>query len=46
MKFVSNQDGIFAIFQSLPGALQLLGSAETRFASQIYSSDRLIDAKV
>lgn len=42
IKFVSNHDGIFAIFQALPGALQLLGSVETRFASQIYSSKRII----
>jgi hypothetical protein len=38
IKFVSNHYGIFAIFQALPGALQLLGSVVTRFASQIYSS--------
>ena len=46
MKFVSNHDGIFALFQALPGALQLLGSVETRFASQIYSSERILADKV
>lgn len=46
IKFVSNHDGIFAIFQALPGALQLLGSVETRFASQIYSSERILADKI
>jgi hypothetical protein len=45
VKFVSNHDGIFAIMMAMPNALVLLGAVETRFASQIYSSERIIEDK-
>jgi hypothetical protein len=45
VKFVSNHDGIFAIMMAMPNALVLLGAVETRFASQIYSSERVIEDK-
>ena len=45
VKFVSNHDGIFAIMSTMPNALLLLGAVETRFASQIYSSERILEDK-
>ena len=45
VKFVCNHDSIFAMFSEMPGALQLLGVVETRFASQIYSSERILADK-
>jgi Protein of unknown function (DUF 659) len=45
VKFICNHDSIFAIFAEIPGALQLLGVVETRFASQIYSSERILHDK-
>lgn len=45
VKFVCNHDSIFAIFSDMPGSLQLLGVVETRFASQIYSSERILADK-
>lgn len=45
VKFVSNHDGILAILMAMPQALLLLGAVETRFASQIYSSERILHDK-
>ena len=42
VKFVCNHDTIFDIFKKMPNTLQLLGTCETRFASQIYSSERIL----
>lgn len=46
VKFVCNHDSVFAILKAIPGALQLLGAVETRFASQIYSSERILADKI
>lgn len=46
VKFVCNHDSIFSILKAMPGSLQLLGAVETRFASQIYSSERILADKV
>jgi Protein of unknown function (DUF 659) len=45
VNFICNHDSIFAVFAEMPGALQLLGVVETRFASQIYSSERILKDK-
>ena len=45
VKFVCNHDSIFAILKKMPGSLQLLGAVETRFASQISSSERIFADK-
>ena len=45
VKFVCNHDRIFAILLEMEGSLQLLGAVETRFASQIYSSERILADK-
>lgn len=42
IKFVCNHDGVFAILLAMDGSLQLLGAAETRMASQVYSSERIL----
>ena len=42
VKYVCNHDKIFSILQDMPGSLQLLGAVETRFASQIYSCERIL----
>jgi hypothetical protein len=42
VKYVCNHDTIFSILQGMNGSLQLLGTVETRFASQIYSSERIL----
>lgn len=46
VKYVCNHDTIFAILQNMPGSLQLLGAVETRFASQIYSCERILADEV
>lgn len=45
VKFICNHDRIFSMFSDIEGALQLLGVVETRFASQIYSSKRILADK-
>ena len=45
IKFVCNHDSIFALFKELADTLQLLGTCETRFASQIYSCERILTDK-
>lgn len=42
VKFVCNHGTIFDIFKKISNTLQLLGTCETRFASQIYSSERIL----
>ena len=42
VKFILNHDSVFALFKKMPGALLLLGTCETRFASHIYSVDHII----
>ena len=46
VKYVCNHDSIFYILQEMKGSLQLLGTVETRFASQIYSSERILADEV
>ena len=46
VKLICNHDSIFSILKAMPGSLQLLGAVETRFASQIYSSERTLVDKV
>jgi hypothetical protein len=46
VKFIVNHDGIFAIMQKLQGSLQLFTAVETRFCSQIYSSEVILKDKL
>ena len=42
VKYVCNHDRIFSILNDMQGSLQLLGTVETRFASQIYFCERIL----
>ena len=46
IKFICNHDAIFSLFSDIAGSLQLFAAVETRFASQIYSSERVLADKV
>jgi hypothetical protein len=43
--FICNHDAIFAVLQSDNDAKNLLGVCDVRFASQLYSVDRIVDDK-
>ena len=45
VKFIANHDGIYAIMQQIPGSLHLFAAVETRFCSQIYSSEVILKDK-
>lgn len=45
VKFVCNHDGIFKLFSDLPDHLLLMGACGTRFASQVYSCESILQAK-
>lgn len=45
MKFILNRDAVYALFKKVPNTLMLLGTCETRFASHIYSVDRIVADK-
>lgn len=45
VKFIVNHDGIFAMLSKMENSLQLFAAVETRFCSQIYSSERVLADK-
>ena len=45
VKFILNHDAVYALFKKMPNTLMLLGTCETRFASHIYSVDRIVADK-
>ena len=43
VKFIANHEVLYAAFAEIPGSKSLMVAVETRFASQIYSSERILE---